>query len=78
MVSPEQGQKIPETATEAEAASGEPTETSSDIPNSDNCNSVNNDGNVIKEVSSNENKPEILPEKRDSDAAHHPGIVHTV
>lgn len=76
MVSPEQGQKIPETATEAQVASGETTETSSDIPINSNSNNVDSD--VVQDATCTEKKHEMGAEKVDADTTHRSGIVHTV
>lgn len=75
MVSPEQGQKMPETATEAQAAA-ETTESSPDIPNIVNSNGIGNH-DVENEIC-NGDKLEVSSEEVSPESPHQPGEVHTV
>lgn len=77
MVSPEQGQKIPETAIEVQPTTTETTETSSDIPNDLDTNCTDNQ--VVQYEGCNGNNSEESPKKVPNDAfEHEPGKVHTV
>lgn len=77
-MNPEQGQKIPEVATEAHAPTEEITENSSDIPKSVTINGSDNN-KVIEEDICNEEKSENHPEDLPLDGnIHQPGEVHTV
>lgn len=77
MVSPEQGQKIPETATEAQVSSVEPTETSLDIPQIVTTNGMDN--HVIEnEETFHGDKSVLASQEISSDTLHQPGEVYTV
>lgn len=76
MVSPEQGQKMPETATEAQATAAETTEPSPDIPKIVNYNGIDNHETEI--ATCNGDKLEVSSEEASPESPHQPGEVHTV
>lgn len=75
MVSPEQGQKMPETATEVQATTAETTEPLQDIPKIVNSNGI---GNHETEDTCHGDKLEVLHEEICPENSHQPGEVHTV
>lgn len=78
LVNPEQGQKVPETATEAQAASTETIDISSDIPKTVTTNCIDSN-HKLKGDTCDVDKSEISSEDSPSPGSEHqPGEIHTV